>query len=930
MAPLGGLGTGSRGPNGAAPVRKLTIKLTKAPPRPPDGFEEEAWTSLSAAIDAIHDKTSSHRVIPRESGRRSEHATVPSYETLYRSVEDVCVHKKAPWLFDKLREKLATRVGERVRDLKSSYERSVSMDPVAFLCAFDTAWRDHCDAVDTTRRVFLYLDRMRVAGGANDEFRARALPKDAAGVLEPRSIWDVGVRLFRDALVGDGDEKEEEARDAVEKGRTGEATEDDSPSKARLARAAAAAARAETRARDSNHAETLGDERAGADGGGVSRDTQKSEKNGNDVVSRSRSRSKSFDAARLASQGALALIAKERDGESKDSRGLLRRATRALAALGVYFETFEPMFLDQTARFYAREGDELSVALTPFEYGAHCETRLREETHLCDDVLDASTKRACARVVAANLVEKHLRRMLDEGFTKAFKENRVEDIRRFFRLALRCGGGSGSVGGGFETLTKPKDQREALSSSAADASAASGAKFVDAVRRAFGSSLRELGSEIVKDETREKDMVIRLLSLKSAADDAVHKAFDGGEAFVATAREAFEHFVNARANKPPELIAKFVDSKLRASSSSSSSGGGSSAKTESANDHDAETEKALDGALALFRHVQGKDAFEAFYKRDLAKRLLLGKSASVDAEKSFIGKLKAECGAQFTAKLEGMFKDVDASRDLMRAYNEFRITKRDDDDEDARASSKEKDVETYVNVLTAGSWPTYSTLELVLPRELERARDAYASFYLGKHSGRKLAWLDGLGHCVLRARFDKGEKELCTSTFQAAVLLLFNDCASLTTREIVLKTKMDDGECRRTLQSLACGKTRVLSKTPRGREVEDDDVFVVNGSFSEKLFRVKINSIQMKETEKETEETNERVFQDRQYQIDACLVRIMKTRRATTHASLVAETFAQISFPAKPADVKKRIESLIEREYLERDRNDPQTYNYLA
>ena len=48
---------------------------------------------------------------------------------------------------------------------------------------------------------------------------------------EPRSIWDVGVRLFRDALVGDDDE---------------ETNEEDSPSKARLARAAAAAARAES------------------------------------------------------------------------------------------------------------------------------------------------------------------------------------------------------------------------------------------------------------------------------------------------------------------------------------------------------------------------------------------------------------------------------------------------------------------------------------------------------------------------------------------------------------------------------------------------------------------------------------------------------------------------------------------------------------
>lgn len=38
-----------------------------------------------------------------------------------------------------------------------------------------------------------------------------------------------------------------------------------------------------------------------------------------------------------------------------------------------------------------------------------------------------------------------------------------------------------------------------------------------------------------------------------------------------------------------------------------------------------------------------------------------GKSASVDSEKAMIAKLKAECGSQFTSKLEGMFKDVDLS-----------------------------------------------------------------------------------------------------------------------------------------------------------------------------------------------------------------------------------------------------------------------------
>ena len=46
------------------------------------------------------------------------------------------------------------------------------------------------------------------------------------------------------------------------------------------------------------------------------------------------------------------------------------------------------------------------------------------------------------------------------------------------------------------------------------------------------------------------------------------------------------------------------------------------------------------GVIHSFPHCPGKDVFEAFYKKDLAKRLLLGKSASFDAEKSMLLKLK--------------------------------------------------------------------------------------------------------------------------------------------------------------------------------------------------------------------------------------------------------------------------------------------------
>ena len=91
-------------------------------------------------------------------------------------------------------------------------------------------------------------------------------------------------------------------------------------------------------------------------------------------------------------------------------------------------------------------------------------------------------------------------------------------------------------------------------------------------------------------------------------------------------------------------------------------------------------------------------------------------------------------------------------------------------------------------------------------------------------------------------------KELHVSLFQVLVLLLFNDKDELQFEEIKQLTGIEDGELRRTLQSLACGKARVLHKSPKGRDVDDGDKFLYNSEFRNKLFRIKINQIQMKET----------------------------------------------------------------------------------
>ena len=72
----------------------------------------------------------------------------------------------------------------------------------------------------------------------------------------------------------------------------------------------------------------------------------------------------------------------------------------------------------------------------------------------------------------------------------------------------------------------------------------------------------------------------------------------------------------------------------------------------------------------MFRYLSDRDVFERYYKGHLAKRLLLGRSVSDDAERGMLTKLKIECGTQFTQKLEGMFNDMRLSAETMDAYRD--------------------------------------------------------------------------------------------------------------------------------------------------------------------------------------------------------------------------------------------------------------------
>ena len=187
----------------------------------------------------------------------------------------------------------------------------------------------------------------------------------------------------------------------------------------------------------------------------------------------------------------------------------------------------------------------------------------------------------------------------------------------------------------------------------------------------------------------------------------------------------------------------------------------------------------------------------------------------------------------------------------------------------AHLNQPENSMDLTVNILTMGFWPTYPPTEVTLPDEMVKSQEVFKRFYLGKHSGKKLQWQPTLGFCVLRSAFPmvslilvlfnwtggwflliyhQGLKELQVSLFQTLVLLQFNGNDELPLEEIKAATNIEDMELRRTLQSLACGKARVLQKTPKGKDINDGDRFSYNKEFTNKLFRIKINQIQLKET----------------------------------------------------------------------------------
>ncbi|CAJ2632066.1 unnamed protein product [Trifolium pratense] len=598
-----------------------------------------------------------------------------------------------------------------------------------------------------------------------------------------------------------------------------------------------------------------------------------------------------MDVRANARKAVIEIIDKEREGEQID-RSLLKNVLDIFVEIGMgemvhYEQDFEVQMLEDTAGYYKSKATIWIESDSCPDYMLKAEDCLKRERERVSHYLHTSTEQKLVEKVQDELLVNRANQLLEKehsGCRALLRDDKVDDLSRMYRLYHKIPKGLDPVANVFKQHIT--DEGTALVQLAEESA----------------SNQRTTSGSGVQDQV----LIRKFIELHDKYMAYVNNCFMNHTLFHKALKEAFEVFCNktVAGSSSAELLSSFCDNILKK--------GGSEKMSDEA------IEDTLEKVVKLLAYISDKDLFAEFYRKKLARRLLFDRSANDDHEKCILTKLKQQCGGQFTSKMEGMVVDLTLARDNQLKFQEYLNEN----------SDVNPGIDLTVTVLTTGFWPSYKSFDLNLPSEMVKCVEVFKGFYETRTKHRKLTWIYSLGTCNIIGKFNPKTIELIVSTYQAAALLLFNTAEKLSYSEIMTQLNLNNEDLVRLLHSLSCAKYKILLKEPNTKTISPNDSFEFNSKFTDKMRRIKIPLPPVDERKKVIED----VDKDRRYAIDAAIVRIMKSRKVLGHQQLVLECVEQLGRMFKPdiKAIKKRIEDLITRDYLERDKDNPNTFKYLA
>ncbi|XP_075000167.1 cullin-2 isoform X3 [Calonectris borealis] len=546
--------------------------------------------------------------------------------------------------------------------------------------------------------------------------------------------------------------------------------------------------------------------------------------------------------------------------------------------LKFYQEIFECPFLNETGEYYKQEASNLLQESNCSQYMEKVLGRLKDEEIRCRKYLHPSSYGKVIHECQQRMVADHLQ-FLHAECHNIIRQEKRSDMANMYTL-LRA------VSSGLPHMIQ------------------------ELQNHIHDEGLRATSN--LSQENMPTQFVESVLEVHSKFVQLINTVLNGDQHFMSALDKALTSVVNYREPKSickaPELLAKYCDNLLK-----------KSAKGMTEN----EVEDKLTSFITVFKYIDDKDVFQKFYARMLAKRLIHGLSMSMDSEEAMINKLKQACGYEFTSKLHRMYTDMSVSADLNNKFNNF-IKNQD--------TIIDLGISFQIYVLQAGAWPLTQapSSTFAIPQELEKSVQMFELFYSQHFSGRKLTWLHYLCTGEVKMNYLCKPYVAMVTTYQMAVLLAFNNSETVSYKELQDSTQMNEKELTKTIKSLL--DVKMINHDSDKEDIETESTFSLNMNFSSKRTKFKITTSMQKDTPQEMEQTRSAVDEDRKMYLQAAIVRIMKARKVLRHNALIQEVISQSRARFNPSIsmIKKCIEVLIDKQYIERSQASADEYSYVA
>ena len=350
--------------------------------------------------------------------------------------------------------------------------------------------------------------------------------------------------------------------------------------------------------------------------------------------------------------------------------------------------------------------------------------------------------------------------------------------------------------------------------------------------------------------------------------------------------------------------------------------------------------KGIDQGLLIFPYISEKDVFIDIHKHLLSNRLINNDIISIDCETYLINKLKIQCGVEYTTKIEGMVSDYLRNKEMNHNYNvrinqicneEKNNLNENDNEKDVNYNLDEnsklilKNINSSFYVLSSENWPSNINIrKILIPHELDILTNTMYNFYKENFKGRILQW--SFANSLMEIEYSIIDKKytLICNTFQGIILLYFNNPSirfnnSVNENDLIKGIQFENiNDFNKSIEPFL--KIKLITKN-------ENNSYSLNKNFTFNGKRIKIlNQLYDEEYIKK-----EKIKDERNEAIDGTIIRILKAKKKIGHNDLINTVLSQLDrFKIKIASIKARIDSLITRDFIYRDKDDPNCYIYAT